>query len=308
MNTITQTTEIAVASGMNRTARRMNDVSAPEAGVAARQAVIAKLGTAPLYLLIYDIPEALNSECPNPSPAFWGHGFRLNKSCWVMSAEALESDDVQAVLRHWDSIEPVQERVHPDLPYTRAVGVEYHTIEFAASQVKKIQAIARRELERFLVRIHTSLIERMFSAEERLRAAEAAFATRVEAGDPPATEQEQAALQSRYDSAVRALLRDAQNNLVAALESAQAFDTTEDLADLFRAVRAAVAAELTTFNARMVLAGRRQVEVAEALQAQRPAIEPRPALPLETPVEPTDEADPEYDAAVRATHDELATV
>lgn len=266
-------TERAVVAGLVGAA----DVNRAEACVTHRQDVIRKLGDSPLHLLIYDIPECLNHEAPNPSNIFWGHGFRLNKSCWVMSEEALNHDDIQAVLSHWDSIDPVEEQVHANLPYRRSVGVEWHTIQFDPSQVAKIRRIAQRELERFLVAIHKSLIERMIAADERLKAVEAEWVARQAEGGPAPTEKEQASARSRYDAQVRNLLRDAAENLAQAVESAQAFDATDDLADLFAAVRAAVVADVTAFNARMAVINRRQVELPTTVQNMpAPVVEPIP--------------------------------
>lgn len=213
-----------------------------------------------VYMLIYDIPEALSSECPNPSRDFWRVGFRLNKSCWVMPQKGLDSHTVQNTLKHWESVPHTRVEV-PGLPgYFRSVGVKVHVIKYAADQLATIRQIAADMLQEELIRIHTSLIQRIASADDRLREAQEALRqTELEGTSVSANDRERA--EAARDNSARATLRDAMECFAAALKSAEAFDETDSLSDLFTAVRESIRAEALAFNARTKAAHRKQVKL-----------------------------------------------
>src|SRR5205807_1040698 len=109
-----------------------------------------------------------------------------------------------------------------------------------------------------LVRIHTSLIERLSSAEDRMAEARAELVAGLACPADP-TEREELALEQQRDNSARATLRDAIECFSGALKAAEAFDITDSLTDLFAGVRLAIRAETLAFNARVRAAGRKQV-------------------------------------------------
>jgi hypothetical protein len=116
----------------------------------------AKTLAGDVYMLIYDIPDALSEVCPNPSGQLWPVGFRLNKSCWVLPQASLDSSTVRELLAHWSN--------HP--------GVECHIIPYADRALKQIREIAAEKIRQRVVEIHTSFIKRLDAASERLEKAE----------------------------------------------------------------------------------------------------------------------------------------
>jgi hypothetical protein len=110
-----------------------------------------------VYMLIYDIPDALSEVCPNPSGQLWPVGFRLNKSCWVLPQASLDSSTVRELLAHWAN--------YP--------GVECHIIPYAERALTQIREIAAEKIRQRIVEIHTSFIKRLDAASERLEKARA---------------------------------------------------------------------------------------------------------------------------------------
>jgi hypothetical protein len=187
-------------------------------------------------MLIYDIPSVMDDLCPNPSPKLWRVGFRLNDSCWVLPTKNLEHGIVTDLLTLWHSAE------------LNGRKVKTYTIEYAESQNEKVREIAREKLSEEIVRIHTSLITRLDSAAKRLDAAREELRS-----SPLWNEADEDKLECKRGNEVRAIIRQSATLLESAIECAQTFDETENVADLLNALRDAIRSERDAFNAEMRL-------------------------------------------------------
>jgi hypothetical protein len=182
--------------------------------------------------LVYDIPASLNKQCPNPSSILWHYGFRLNKSCWVLPTENLSAPAVVELLDHWATFE----------------NVEAYTLHVDQRDMKLMKKKANERLTEEIVRSHTALINRIANASDNMARAAEKIESEMTEGTDQRTEAEKNVLRLR-DQAVKAAIRDAAEDLRAAIECAQTFDETENVRELLRGLRAAVDAEAKAFNA-----------------------------------------------------------
>ncbi len=194
-------------------------------------------------LLIYDIPQALASECPNPSYLLWKYGARINLSCWFMPAESLERDDIKRMLTRWKRY-----TTYVDDHGVTQTGVTCFVIPQDPMQRNAIRGIALLNLDEEIRRQHTSLIECLNNADLALKAAQDA---------EDATERSRSAAQGKRDNAQRAKLKKANDEMAAAIRCAEAFDMTMEVKDLLEGLRHAISARREAFNAEMVSKGSR---------------------------------------------------
>jgi hypothetical protein len=173
-------------------------------------------------MLIYDIPTSMNEECPNPSRTLWNYGFRLNLSCWVLPERGLNSHDVKELIALWKS--------H---------GLETHVIQYSKEAMGQIREIARTKLREEIVRVHQSLIERIGNASDRYKEAEKELLSRA----TPATAADFERLEALRIGNVRGALTAAGQALEASVNCARMFDEEENVKDLLKGLRAAVASE-----------------------------------------------------------------
>jgi hypothetical protein len=198
----------------------------------------AKLENETLYMLIYDIPSALGEECPNPSTTLWRYGFRLNLSCWVLPESSLSRAAVKELLGHWQQFP----------------GVQVHIIPFAPEAQAQILQIARAKLAAEILRVHTSLIERIANASARLEAAKKALAEK-EAMEGNVSVRDYERASARKDNEVRSILKGSAEALNATIACARLFDDSGETADLITALRQSLIAEQRSFNAQMAAKG-----------------------------------------------------
>jgi hypothetical protein len=188
-----------------------------------------------VYMLIYDIPDALSEVCPNPSGQLWPVGFRLNKSCWVLPQVSLDSSTVRELLAHWAN--------YP--------GVECHIIPYAERALAQIREIAAEKIRQRVVEIHTSFITRLDAASERLQRARAELDQVSRETPDVVSQQDYDKLNAIKDNNVRAILKQSASALEAALTCARLFDEEENVADLFEGLRQAINSQVLSFNALM---------------------------------------------------------
>jgi type II secretory pathway component PulM len=181
-----------------------------------------------VYMLIYDIPDALSEVCPNPSGQLWPVGFRLNKSCWVLPQASLDSSTVRELLAHWAN--------YP--------GVECHIIPYAERALTQIREIAAEKIRQRIVEIHTSFSERLEKARAEL--------DEVAKETPDVVSQrDYEKLNTTKDNNVRSIIKQSAASLEAALTCARLFDEEENVADLFEGLRQAINSQVLSFNALM---------------------------------------------------------
>jgi hypothetical protein len=195
----------------------------------------AKTLAGDVYMLIYDIPDALSEVCPNPSGQLWPVGFRLNKSCWVLPQASLDSSTVRELLAHWSN--------YP--------GVECHIIPYAERALKQIREIAAEKIRQRVVEIHTSFITRLDAASERLQRARAELDQVSRETPDVVSQQDYDRLNAIKDNNVRAILKQSAASLEAAITCARLFDEEENVADLFQGLRQAINSQVLSFNALM---------------------------------------------------------
>jgi hypothetical protein len=235
---VQQRTVHATANGVAQRTRVVGngqgEVSKAEADL-KRLERAAKTLAGDVYMLIYDIPDALSEVCPNPSGQLWPVGFRLNKSCWVLPQASLDSSTVRELLAHWAD--------HPT--------VECHIIPYADRALKQIREIAAEKIRQRVVEIHTSFITRLDAASERLEKARAELDQVSRETPDVVSQQDYEKLDAARDNNVRAILKQSAAALEAALTCARLFDEEENVADLFEGLRQAINSQVLSFNALM---------------------------------------------------------
>lgn len=222
-------TVIDTAAGLDRRTkgsyRSTGDADVAEARINRAEAVINEVLADKVSMMIYDIPETLNKQCPNPSALLWRYGFRLNKSCWVMPQKSLDSAEVQSLLSHWQSYK-----------------IECHVIPYSEEAMGQIRDIARNKLSEEITRVHTALITRIGNASERYEELR-----RNLMGDHATAKAYEDAERAK-DNAVRAILKTSAEALDGACACAERFDETMHVSHLIAGLRAAIRAEVATFN------------------------------------------------------------
>jgi hypothetical protein len=235
---VQQRTVVATANGVDRRTRmasnRQDEVSNVETEL-KRLERAAKTLAGDVYMLIYDIPDALSESCPNPSGQLWPVGFRLNKSCWVLPQVSLDSSTVRELLAHWSD--------HPT--------VECHIIPYAERALAQIREIAAEKIRQRIVEIHTSFIKRLDAASERLEKARAELDQVAQETPDVVSQRDYEKVDAARDNNVRAILKQSAAALEAALACARLFDEQENVADLFEGLRQAINSQVLSFNALM---------------------------------------------------------
>jgi hypothetical protein len=236
---VQQRTVVATANGVDQRTRVVSnsqgEVSKAEADL-KRLEKAARTLQGDVYMLIYDIPDALNESCPNPSGKLWPVGFRLNKSCWVLPQASLDSSTVRELLAHWSN--------YP--------GVECHIIPYADRALVQIREIAAEKIRQRIVEIHTSFITRLDAASERLEKARAELDQVSRETPDVVSQRDYEKVEASKDNNVRAILKQSAAALEAALTCARLFDEEENVADLFQGLRQAINSQVLSFNASMV--------------------------------------------------------
>lgn len=231
--TAAQQTEWATINATARLAENRNvgrGIDAAEQRIDGLQKTLASVGEQ-YYMLIYDIPEVRNPDCPNPSSTLWNYGFRLNLSCWVLPESSLNSARVQELLTLWAQ--------YPD--------VIVHVIPYAERAMAQIRKIARDNLTQEIVRVHTALIKRIGNASDKLNEARQALQQRENEGQQvTASDYERA--ETLAIASYRNTLSMATKALAYSLECAKLFDETESVGPLLEGLRSAIACERESLN------------------------------------------------------------
>lgn len=203
-----------------------NGMDAMEARVNGLQKVVKSLEE-DFMMFQYDIPTVYQTECPNPSPILWRHGFRMTKSCWILAKSHMEHSDIVELLAHW---EPYR-KINPDFVVRIA--------KYDASEMETIRGWAEESLRKELVAVHTSLIQAIGTADENLKKAmetEGVTPRQMELAD------------SKHDNHIRGAIKRVAATLDSVLVSAELFDQSENVADLIKTTREAIRVQRDTFN------------------------------------------------------------
>jgi hypothetical protein len=186
---------------------------------------IKRLEDQELFALGYDIAVHKLRDCPNPSDFLWKYGFRWLQSCWILTEESLESDEVQELLDLWD--------MH---------NIKYNVIPWAGYACQQIRSIARDQLAGEMARVHTSLIKRMADADERLGEA----MNLIESQDSNKTPEQ---VEATHYHARYVALRQSQAALENCIACAERFDVQGDVESLVEGLRKACESELRALDA-----------------------------------------------------------
>jgi hypothetical protein len=199
-----------------------------------------------VFQVNYYIPSALDDEVSNPSRVFRRHGFRLDGSNWVFPVEGLEHPAVREVFAEWDAMVPKEEESGVGGFVTRT-KVRYWVIKYTKEQLSQMRELAQSQLADELQKTHRSLLARIESASNDLRAAQDAL-------PDDATERDRDRLESGYNGRLRATIQEACERFEMCLKGAEIFDDTGSLDALFGAVRDAIRARALAVNS--LLAGK----------------------------------------------------
>ncbi len=213
-------------------------IDATERSIDSMRKVIEKLKKEGVWQIQYDIGQ--DTGVTNPSNILWRYGFRSTLSCWILPQSSMEKTRVQDLLKHWEE-----------------TGVDVTILPIGAEGIETIIRKAEKELDREIRRVHTSLINNIAAADQRLKDAQAKFEEREKIGDNVTDKEQQTALAKR-DNDVRKNLRLAGNFLNDAIICAEMFDNTERVEHLLKALRECLKSSTESFNAEMRLKGRTQ--------------------------------------------------
>jgi hypothetical protein len=220
-----------------------------EARIRAAQRLL-KASDVPLWRLQYDIPTAARTEngysVQNPSGELWGIACREQYSIWVVREPEAKSIRFRRVLSRLL-------RAKNASPHHRW-GISLLRVHPQDQEV--IRRRARAELADAIVELRLSIFKRVQDAAARLVEIEKELHENGEA-----TDKALAAARAANDNNERGILRAAQENYKAFLETARVFDDTESVDELLGMLRQAIQAQATDFNARMAAKGSKQVEV-----------------------------------------------
>lgn len=208
------------------------DMDATERQIKSLEKIAASMD-ADYTEISYDIPQELNRL--NPSKWLWRHGFRRQLSNWVLLTSNLNHPEVVA----W-------------LEVLATHGIVVDTLDVAKHEKEKIKRWAVRELENKIRQEHTSLINNIASADAKLR--------EIQLDDEKSSRELEVADAAR-DNRVRSIIKTACEQLDAAIKCAELFDETMKNDDLVTALRAAIQARASAFNAQMRHKGSKTVRV-----------------------------------------------
>lgn len=188
----------------------------------------------------YDIPEKVKKTknnpkgVVNPSEWFWDHAMRLTKSCWVFPVSSFTHQEVSEWLND-----------------AKKKGCDIITIKYAADQIATIKDRAANQLRKAMIEYHTGLIRNIEKADKRLQDAIDEINNKVVEGTTSsltASRQERERVDYRNNQ-VKNHIINAAERLETAIRSAEMFDLTENIRDLFDAYHATLESTTETFNA-----------------------------------------------------------
>ncbi len=203
---------ITSSSGQDEVERQLNSLQA--------SVDLAKEG---YHMVIYDIPQNLSKQCPNPSWIFWKFAFRLNLSCWVFTTKGLNSSTIQEVFSHWHD--------YPD--------VHVHVIQYHDNAIAQIKEIAQQKLDEMIREVHTSMITTIDSADDQFKALEAVAAKEGIVWSAYERDRKESYRESR----IRAAIKSAGHKLNCAIECAERFDQGMNVRQVLHGLRAAIASQ-----------------------------------------------------------------
>lgn len=188
----------------------------------------------------------------NPSHILRRHGFRLDGSNWVITAEGLESPAVQEIIKTWDDYRANR---LPNEPALR-----YWIIDWTPEQLSKVKEAAKEQLAEELKDLHSSLIARIDNAAQTLQKAQEAFAE-VEAAGGPVTEKDRAKAENARNGSIRSAIKEACERFEMCLLGAELFDDTGDIKSLIQSHRDAIRTEALAADAELKARGVKGVKI-----------------------------------------------
>lgn len=188
----------------------------------------------------YDIPETVKRTkdnpkgVENPSDWFWKHSLRLTKSCWCFPQSSFNHAEV----KEW-------------MDDAREKGCDIVVVKYHPDQISTIKEKGAEQLRKAMILYHDNLIKNIIAADERLQAASDKLNEKVLEGETSelTASREQKALEDYRNNQVRNHIRNGAERLKMGIASAEQFDMTENVADLFEAFRQTVLSQQETFNA-----------------------------------------------------------
>lgn len=164
---------------------------------------------------------------------WWLRAFRLGESVWAFTQESIS--------------DPYMQEVFAEMVES---GVTIDVLPQSEKTKGKLLEIAQRNLSAEITRLHTSLIERLDNASERLEEARKELEAEEEK-DKEVTHRQYQKLESKKDNECRAILKGAAEALNTSIKCARRFDLMEHVADLLKALREAVRSQALSFDAQM---------------------------------------------------------
>lgn len=185
------------------------------------------------------IQEAIPVRIPNPARMLWQYAVGLDGSNWLLTEDALNEPEVQEFC---DLVES-----YADFRGVANRGPETWACEQSESQTAVLIARAQKMIAIRISELSTALLQNIFSADERLSAANKLFNERTASGKS-VTEKERLAAEDKRNNEVRAALKKTAEDLNNAYCATERFESTEDLASLFAGVKAAFLAQQQAFQ------------------------------------------------------------
>lgn len=201
---------------------------------------IAKTLSGDVYKLTYDIPKALNDECPSPCGLLWSIGaFPASESDWVIREDDLNRAEVQEMIQVWKD--------HATQTNGQR-GVKYWLVRYHPDDLHIVRQQAIDALDARVRALKLAIVENIISADNKLTEAQKA----LDAREQPATEKERVNADRARDNRVRAILNSAWSDLRDVVTAAGRFEESDSVAEVIAGLRQTIAAQAKAFNALMV--------------------------------------------------------
>lgn len=184
------------------------------------------------------VKKVKQTDLPDPAAALWEFGIPFTQSVWVMTEEQLQSPKMQNLLKSWDRWAKGNKHGAPE-------WMEYHITPVHPRAIATMRDIAADRLATMLREVHTSLITRIDNAHAAWQLAQVEF----DKAEKTTTWQERQKAEASRCNKIRAVIREAADDLNNAIRRAEDFDERGGIEDLISGLRLAIRSSVNSFNA-----------------------------------------------------------
>lgn len=187
-----------------------------------------------VWYIDYDMSTELRQLLGCPCGTLWAlGGVSISESVFVMRDADYQSEATQTTFAQWREAgigELNEHREHP-------------------ADIAKLCNRIRRRLDAEITKMKASIVANILKADERLVKAQ----QELDAREQPATQKDRQQVDASRDNRVRAILRNAWDDLASVVKSAGRFEESDSISEVVAGYREAVNAAARAFNAQMVV-------------------------------------------------------